>query len=945
MPHFARTLGFGAFALLLCAGLTGAPGTWAQTPDDDEDSDSEEIPPTLTVTASIEDDGKAIIYGFAFGQAGQAEPKSDLNPVIDAAFGCVSSNNIRHFKSPGVSYFGSCRLPASRTGLLHLYRIKTKPLRDYAVQHHLESISVQLTLPDTEVRETLPASNGIPYAGPLLTRSLRRHFEALRSFSWRTDAAIPDFIEIRAGFNSAATLRRALLLLAALFAPVLLALWLRRRALRAQIDDNSSIWFSYIRYQQWILTGSLVLWWAAAESARLNDLLRFLLQSDASKLTWFLTIASTLFTWIPPGLVCFICVLISHPVQEKLRGLRWTRKELALQSVYSLTSTLLPLALIIIGLDTIARGEYRVMVLFFAAAIIVKMVAQLKLVNLLGMQPQALTVGELRDAAFAMAARLNVKLQQIYVIPAGKGQMANAFARTGNSIGFTDYLLHRMTQREVNYVLAHELTHLRLKHLQKLAFAIIGGITLGTFVRTFEAGLWDSTVLQWSSMILIASLFTYFWSRRFEFSADAGAVEATADPEAAISALHKLASLNMHPLHWSKWSEKWLTHPSTLRRAQAIAKKASIPFERFPEIARAAVQDDNHYTIPASATAGHKLDSTTTKTGNMLWIGLSLLGAMILVPTAFALLVKFAPLAPSLHKLVYFVGAIVSVAAFFALANRIAPRKLHSLIPLLKEKLDHQGVRVASWQGAPVGLAPAAVPRLYESHTHWDLGFLFLREDHLCYWGEETKFALRRDQITAIKLGPTSPNWFRTHAIYIAWRDLDRSTCGVFSVGSAEPRTILQLRKRTTDLFGQILQWHKISSTPKQLPAPLDSLETPQFGSVTGVSPLQLRKPQRVLKELYLSAFLAGAVAIVAGLPFHLLQFLFQRPGLGAHLNSPGPGWYVVAVAAGLRFINYVPLFFYKEKPVVEAELSASSHTKAVPPSQEAKSQPEPVFK
>jgi len=53
-----------------------------------------------------------------------------------------------------------------------------------------------------------------------------------------------------------------------------------------------------------------------------------------------------------------------------------------------------------------------------------------------------------------MAQHLGVKLQQVYVVPAGKGQMANAFARTGNTIAFTDFLLQRMSRAEVNYVLA-----------------------------------------------------------------------------------------------------------------------------------------------------------------------------------------------------------------------------------------------------------------------------------------------------------------------------------------------------------------------------------------------------------------------------------------------------------------------------------------------------------
>jgi Zn-dependent protease with chaperone function len=54
-----------------------------------------------------------------------------------------------------------------------------------------------------------------------------------------------------------------------------------------------------------------------------------------------------------------------------------------------------------------------------------------------------------------MAGQLGVKLQQVYLIPSGKGQMANAFASSGNNISFTDFLLQRMSQREVDYVMAH----------------------------------------------------------------------------------------------------------------------------------------------------------------------------------------------------------------------------------------------------------------------------------------------------------------------------------------------------------------------------------------------------------------------------------------------------------------------------------------------------------
>ncbi len=216
------------------------------------------------------------------------------------------------------------------------------------------------------------------------------------------------------------------------------------------------------------------------------------------------------------------------------------------------------------------------------------------------------------------------------------------------------------------------------------------------------------------------------------------------------------------------------------------------------------------------------------------------------------------------------------------------------------------------------------MPRTYEGHSHWDLGFLFLRSDRICYWGEETRFALRRDQITPIKLGPGMPSLLRWHRVYIAWRDMERSTCGVFSLACATPEARLSLSARTKGLFGQLLIWHATPAGARPPPEPLDCLSSPQFGSVTGISPLTLRK--RILKQMYLFGLLAAAVAVVAGLPFHLFDSLLQGQSLpGAHPDSVGPGWYVVTVTLGVIFLQYIPYFFYKEVPVLQADLGPAA--------------------
>ena len=901
-------------SLTLLAAACAVTPLRAQTAPQDFDDEDEKSASTLSLSVTLSESGKATVAAYAFTHSSPP----DLKPTLEATLHCQLQGKLIN---PSGSYFGSCALPASRVGLLYNYRVATKPLLEYALQHNIDFLELQLTLPNTEVHETVPQATTFPGKAPLA--SMNKQLAAIRFFSWRTNAAVPESIEIRVGYEPTGIQRNAILLLGALLGPIAFGLWLRRRALSAQTQDKSSVWFSYLRYQSWLLNGSMVLWWAAEETAHLDGLTRFLFATYSSRFTWLPGVVSSLLTWLPPVLVWITCVAISHPVQAKLRGLQWTRKELVLQAVYSLSSALLPLLLGIKGIGAISRGGFRAGVLLIIAALVLKFAARAKLLKLLGMQPQALTTGDLRDAAFAMATRLGVKLQQIYVIPAGKGQMANAFARSGNAIAFTDYLLQRMTRREVNYILGHELSHLRLKHLQKLSYAFVGSLFVGVFLfTTFRASLQISPFFRFGLFFAIMTLAPYFWSRRFEFSADAGAVEATGDPEAAISALFKLASLNMHPMQWSKWSEKWLTHPSTLRRAQAIARKAAIPLERLPEIARTAMQADSHYVIPSSAIAGNKILSTTKKTGNALEALLAMLSAIILTPTAFALFVKVTHFSSPVQRVIYFGGFAATVAAYLAVCNFLPIKKLRDLIPQLKTKVQAEGVQTDAWNAVTVGLAPGPVPRTYEGHTHWDVGFLFLRSDRICYWGEETRFALRRDQIIAIKLGPSTPNLLRSHRVHIAWRDLEGSTCGVFSLGSLARESVLALRGRTKNLFAQLLQWHATSSPARPLPAPLDSLSAPKFGSVTGISPITIGKPKTVLKQMYLFGLLAAAVAVVAGLPFHLLSALTQILAVrGTAADGIGSGWYVVAVALSVIFLQYIPYFRYKEVPVLQANL------------------------
>jgi Zn-dependent protease with chaperone function len=904
-------------SLIVLALLGGTFSPQAQTSSDDADEEDAKPTPSLHVGLVFREDGTTQVSFFAFGQPGS---ESEIKTTLESSLGCRLQAKAPFRETVAQAYSGSCQPSFQRTLTTREFRIATAPLRQFALDHQIERLSLDLRLPDIEISETQPPGQRQSVAFRKMPAMVQRNLELNHSYFWPTDAAIPEFVTVRFGLSANSVARTECILLGILLFPALLVFWMGRKALSSQAQDKAVVWFTYMRYLQWTLNFSLLGWWIAADSLHLVELLQFLSAGTRIVPIWDYAITPNIVEWFPPAVLWVVCFALSHPVQERLRGLTWTRGELAMQGIHSFCASLLPLALFLTGLSTMAKSSLRVGVLWMLAALAVAIIASRARQKFLGMQPQALSTGDLRDRAFAMARQLGVKLQQVYIIPSGKGQMANAFARKGNVISFTDFLLQRMTRREVNYVVGHELSHLKLGHPGKLAMAAV----VGYFVAITGLGFLDfffhlSVVPHYALIVGVVTLVRYFWSRRFEYAADAGAVELTGDPEAAISALFKLAQLNMLPIHWSKWSEKWLTHPSSLRRAHAIAGKAGIPMERVPHIAQTAAAADDHYVLPETVAPGGKVHSSHTKQGGTLRAAFSMLGLLIFTPAAFALLAnRFFRHAP-LRSVLFLAGFAATFAMYYACANFLSPMTLPNLVVSLKSKLAKEGIQADAWDGVFVGLSPAAAPRNYEQNTNWDLGCLFLRADRLCYWGEETKFSLRPDQITAITLAPGMPGLLPPWRIYFAWKNEELGTSGVFNIGCVNGASTLLLRKQSSKLAERLKIWWESRPAERPLPGPLGTLGSPQIGAVTGAVPVF--STGKVFSELFLTAIFAMVGAILCGLPFHLVAFLFSRldESLGkiTAIHSPGAGWYVVGVVLGVRLFAMIPALRYKDRAVV----------------------------
>ena len=713
-----------------------------------------------------------------------------------------------------------------------------------------------------------------------------------------------------------------LLPLCALLLPIAMTLYIVRKAQRVTDTDRVAIWFSCVRFMRWLLLGTLLAWWVATDLVRGRQWFESLLfEHGLMNFQGALLLFQILF-WIPPVLVVVSCQVLLQPVYSGVRGIVWTRSELAGQVLLSLGAAFLPLLLIASGISGVfehqtMRGFAFALVLAFVCAIFFGR----RLRKALQLSPNALTTGELRDRAFYLASQLRIKLQQVYLLPPGKNRLANAYARSGHSILLTHYLLSHLTRREVDTVIAHELAHLKHDHPRLLGFALMGGFA-AVCVPYFFYSLSETWQPLFDILFVTVPLLTYYFvARRCEFTADATSVRVTGDPEAMITSLVKLHRLNLLPLQWGKWNEKLLTHPSTVRRANAIARAANLPEQLVAALLQEAQTSsslsavaaicDEHYPLPSPESLGQKVFSTEFKQ-SLSSRSFLLSFAMIIVMPALLLRGLAALGVFSSGFPIFVVALLLGVALFLLFLNFVPFFRMKKLQQKMFSRALAEGIvpkdKLNRREATLVGLSPGPAPRIFEGNYSWDVGYLYFAGDRLCYCGEETKFTLRRKQILAAKPGPGMPGWFRARSLYIVWRDADSGSSAIFSLRPLAVCSVLSMNRAVKQLFEQVQCWRSEARKPSPPAEDISSLPLPEIRAVTGTSLAEAAKSPLLLGVVVYGALFSGFFASFLNLPFGGLFAVLAYDPDSAASAAGFSGWYAVLCAAVLALVFVVPL-------------------------------------
>jgi STE24 endopeptidase len=203
--------------------------------------------------------------------------------------------------------------------------------------------------------------------------------------------------------------------------------------------------------------------------------------------------------------------------------------------------------------------------------------------------------GSLRERLFSLAQRTSFQARSINVMDGSKrSRHSNAFFSgfgRFRKIVLFDTLLQQLLEPELEAVLAHEIGHFKRKHIPKLllgsALVSLGGFYLLSwlagqpwFYRPFGFSPGDLVPALLIFALLSGVLTFWFaplanwWSRRYEYQADAFAAETMLESNSLVGALRKLSEKNLsnltpHPLY----SRFYYSHPTLLEREQALLRQ------------------------------------------------------------------------------------------------------------------------------------------------------------------------------------------------------------------------------------------------------------------------------------------------------------------------------------------------------------------------------------
>ena len=632
------------------------------------------------------------------------------------------------------------------------------------------------------------------------------HYErAYYTFVSEKDGELPSPFQIRMG-EAWHPVRLAAPFGLVLFGPALLAFYLRRRGQRTGNRGGPVIWLNWILLAAW-------LYWMSAVS--LTDVAGFSLWLHASNAALSLAIGVAVFA-LPPlaaAASCVMILMVETDEESRLARGRMLKRLLTQQA-----ALIVPLGVFYVGAE-LFEYDHTVGMTSLPLAFVLFRVLNWTAGRLGASTVWSITGGELYDRVLALASAAGAKVKGVCLLSSRLAQEVNAYATSSGQVMVTRGLVERLTKRELDAVVAHEVGHLRGGHV---------GVNVLMFWAYFLIAPWAHSalgklgvpawVLQFPIVTVAYVLVAAQISQRHEFSADARSVQLTGDPEAMIASLARLTRITRSPVSWGGFQGSILSHPSMKTRVLAIADRFSLPHERAlaildnPDIV--AGEAPEHYALPAGLQNAEPIYSSSARASHIFWASWGTRVALVLMLAAMAVT---APTVTGQFRAVALFFACVPLAAWLYL--RLANWWDRQFKASMRRKI---ALRMQPEEGAIfVGLRPGARVYPVAGFYDWDLGFVTLSADWLSYRGEQAQFSVARSAVCGIEVAHGPIAWDRTFAVVV------RHTGGAFVLRRSDAGISLRQARKLAAKLTAWWQGTAPADTVQEAPYPPPSL--PEF--------------------------------------------------------------------------------------------------------------------
>ncbi len=354
--------------------------------------------------------------------------------------------------------------------------------------------------------------------------------------------------------------------------PLAASLWLRHLARRCAANQQPAKWLGYTRWVSLLMIFAVPVWWSL-----------FLIFSKSSTDLRFTTTLPAWVLLVPLSMSILIARLITYRSDAYVFGRQWTASDILRLAVWRTISSTFALLAVAIGIEEIYSRNLVGFAWVFGAGT-AGLIGKVQLRAAEGLILRPVKSGELYKRSLVMSKRMGVRLKRVCVVPFGRGRLTNAYGGWAQ-IAVTDDYGHWLHGSQLDFVVAHELAHVKQKDAVKTLLAT-AGMFVAVAVATLALPQMPMSLRIWFnfSVILLPLLASYALSRRHEYVADRSAVESTGEPEIAIRALISLYRHSEVPAEHGRVLELFSTHPELWRRVAAIARLGRVSPEYVSEV-------------------------------------------------------------------------------------------------------------------------------------------------------------------------------------------------------------------------------------------------------------------------------------------------------------------------------------------------------------------------